>query len=63
MICAFCGHPVSEADLVCLTVANGEMRRNGETQELYVHAACIRAAVRHEAPLHPDVVEHPIDYL
>ena len=62
MICAFCGHPVSEADLVYLTVENGEMRRNGETQELYVHAACLRSAVRHETPLHPDVEELTVDH-
>lgn len=60
MICAFCGHPVSGADLVYLAVANGEMRRNGETQELYVHAACLRAAVRPEAPLHPDMEERTV---
>lgn len=63
MICTLCGQPVSEADLVYLTVENGEMRRNGETQELYVHAACLRAAVRPEAPLHPDVEERTVDHV
>ena len=63
MICAFCGDPVPEVDLVYLTVENGEMRRNGETQALYVHAACLRSAVRHEAPLRPDVEERTVDHV
>lgn len=62
MICAFCGHSVLEADLVYMTVENGEMRRNGEAQELYVHAACLSAAVRLEVPLHPDMVERTVDH-
>lgn len=57
MQCAICQRPVLEKDLVTVTLQSAEMEREGESQTLFVHKACLRQTVDPTVPLHPDLVE------